>query len=142
MKIKFKKDYILVVSETLVYCIGFIGGVGKRAKGAALFPFILVKSDEYVADWLINHERIHFRQQIETLFIGFFVLTLIERLYARLVLKKTRFEAYLWGSGEQEAYINQNNPDYLKTRTFWTQFKYLKNKKAITLPEPGKVTLG
>ena len=66
---------------------------------------------------------------------------IFERLYARIVLQKTKFDAYIWSSGEQEAYLNQHNLDYLKTRPLWNQFRYLKNKKKISLPSPGEVTI-
>ena len=142
MKIKFNKGYLLIISKSLVYFFGFLAGVGNEAKGSAFFPFIFVKSEEFIQPWLITHERIHFRQQIETLFIGSFLIAIVERLYARIILGKTKFESYLWLSGEQEAYLNQSNDDYLKTRPLWHQFSYIKNKKKITLPSPGEVIVG
>jgi hypothetical protein len=139
MRIRVRKGYILVISEGLVNFQGFLGGVGKRAKGTAFFPFIFVRSEEFNTSWLITHEKIHFRQQLETLFIGSILLMICERLYARFFLNKTNFEAYLWGSGEQEAYLNQHNENYLKTRKLWAQFSYLKHKKSFTLGAPGEV---
>lgn len=141
MKIKFAKGYILIISPTIMNINGFLSGVGNRAKGAAFFPFLFVRSEEFLLPWVVNHELIHFRQQIETLFIGNFIITQIERLYARFILKKTNYDSNLWSSAEQEAYINQNNFEYLKTRRFFAQFFYLKNKKKITLPAFGEVII-
>ncbi len=139
MKIKFRKGYILIISEKAVLFLGYLSGVGGKAKGVALFPFVFIKSEEFDLPWLITHERIHFRQQIETLFVGALVLEYAEKLYAHFVLKMSWFDAYLWTSGEQESYLNQGNPDYLKTRKFWSQFAYISNKKKFTLGKPGEV---
>lgn len=141
MKFKQKFGCIVVVSSTCLNIFGYVGGVGKRAKGAALFPFIFIRSEEYLIPRLINHERIHFRQQLETLFIGSFFLAILERIFARVVLKKTNFEAYLFGSGEQEAYLHQNDLNYLKQRPLWKQFYYLKYKKNISLTEKGEIVI-
>ncbi len=119
--------------------MGFLSGTGKQIKGSALFPFIFVKSDEFVVDWLITHERIHFKQQLETLFIGSIIIYFAEKTYARFALKKSSFDAYLWSSGEQEAYLNMYNKDYLKTRKLWAQFSYVRNKKSFTLTGPGQI---
>jgi hypothetical protein len=99
------------------------------AKGMAFFPFLFVSDIQYAEPWLINHELIHFRQQIETLFIGVVILSFLERLYARFVLKQTKLERYLYAASEQEAYRNQNDPDYLKHRSFWSVFNYVRNKR-------------
>ena len=139
MKIQFKKGYILVVSEKLIYFIGYISGVGKTAKGGAFFPFIFVKSDEFAVNWLITHERIHFRQQLETLFIGFILISLFEKAYAYFILKKSWFDSYLWSSGEQEAYLNMYNNDYLQNRKPWAQFYYFRHKKNFILTGPGQI---
>jgi hypothetical protein len=141
MKIIPKNGYILIISPTIVYFFGLLAGVAEKAKGSAFFPFIFIKSDEFVQPWLITHERIHFRQQIETLFVGSILLSILEKLYAHFILKKSWFDSYLWSSGEQEAYLNQSNPEYLKSRKFWSQFFYLKNKRRFVLGNPGEVIL-
>lgn len=113
MKIIPKNLYILIISKNLVWFFGLLSGVSKRAKGSAFFPFIFVKSEELIQPWLIIHERIHFRQQLETLFIGSILLSIFEKLYAHFILKKSWFDSYLYSSGEQEAYLNQSNSEYL-----------------------------
>lgn len=56
MKIKFKKGHILVISQKVLRLASYLGGNdGKKAKGAAFFPFIFVKSDEFLLDWLIYY---------------------------------------------------------------------------------------
>jgi len=135
----FKKGYILVVSPLLVYVIGFSCGAPSRARAVAVFPFIIVRSHKELQPWLINHELIHFRQGIETLFIGSWLLSLVETVYAMLVLRKSLKEAYVWRSNEQEAYRNQGNSEYLKTRKLWSRFRYLRDKRAFKVGGPGEV---
>ena len=120
---------------------GAISGVGKKGKGAALYPFIFVRNMSFINPVLINHELIHFKQQVETLFIGSFLLNIFERLYTKFFLKKDAMTSYTWASAEQEAYRNQNNLNYLKSRKLWSQFFYIKNKKIISFPKPGTVVI-
>lgn len=117
--------------------------VAKHARAMALFPFILVRSREVVEPWLINHEKIHFRQELEGLLLFTLLFYQIEKFYARHILKLPPMEAYLYISAEQEAYLNQNNPDYLKSRPLFRQWYYLTHKKKFTLDKnsPGKLNM-
>jgi uncharacterized protein HemY len=83
----------------------------------AIFPFIFVrkKYKEKISKYTINHEKIHFRQQIEHLIILFFVLYLIEWI----------FKSYRNISFEKEAYINDRNLDYLKNRKIFASYNHL-----------------
>ena len=120
MKIAKKKGYIEIESPNLV---GFFGRLvtGKNDTSAgALFPFIFVRDANFTPDWLINHELIHFRQEIEALFVGVFLISFIERVYARLFLKLDKEDRYLFTAMEQEAYLNMHNPDYLKERKLFS----------------------
>lgn len=139
MKIRFEKGYILVISETLIRLYGQISIGSTEAKGAAMFPFLFVKDESFLQPWLINHERIHFRQQLETLFIGVIVVSLFERLYARFILKKTKGERYLYAAAEQEAYLNMDNPNYLNQRRWGSLFHYIRHKRDFKLIGPGKM---
>jgi hypothetical protein len=73
---------------------------------------------------LLNHERIHIRQQVELLIVFFFVWYFVEYL-TRLIQYKNRREAYYNISFEREAYANEKDLDYLKKRSFWNFLKYL-----------------
>ena len=116
-----------------------MNGAPARARALACFPFIVVRSENEIAPWLVNHELIHFRQQIELLFVGTLILHILETMYARLVLKKSAFDSYTWSSNEQEAYRNQHDSEYLGTRKRWAQFHYLKNKREFMVGGPGEV---
>lgn len=137
MKLQARAGYILVESPILVKFFGRLAAGRNTAKGAAMWPFLFVLGKDYTPDWLITHELIHFRQQLETLFIGLPILTFFERLYARFALKKDKFARYLYSASEQEAYLNMYNPDYLKNRPFGSVWHYVRHKRDFILTGPG-----
>lgn len=139
MKIRLEKGYILIISATLVRLFGQITTGTPDAKGAAFFPFLFVCDESYLQPWLITHERIHFRQQLETLFIGGFVITFLERLYARFVLKQNKKERYLYAAFEQEAYLHMYDSLYLEKRPFGRVFHYIKHKRNFKVIAPGEI---
>jgi len=95
----------------------------KRFRGITLFPFIILKKKEYLYDKvLINHEKIHLRQQLEMLIVFFYLWYVIEYVYESF---KYGGGAYRKNSFEMEAYENQYNLDYLKNRKWYSWVKYL-----------------
>ncbi|MDO5656109.1 MAG: hypothetical protein Q4G27_08225 [Flavobacteriaceae bacterium] len=91
----------------------------------ALFPFILLKNKELKLDnALINHERIHLKQQVELLIFPFYLWYIIEYIY-RLFQFKNAALAYRNISFEREAYENDQNLDYLKHRKWYAFLDYL-----------------
>lgn len=91
----------------------------------ALFPFILIKSADYKKDKiLLNHEKIHLRQQLELLILPFYVLYLSNYLLNRLKYKD-HHQAYKNIIFEKEAFNNETNLDYLKKGNWfgWMQTK-------------------
>ncbi|PNQ73823.1 hypothetical protein C1T31_05690 [Hanstruepera neustonica] len=93
--------------------------------GISLFPFIILKYHTNKQDRvLINHERIHLRQQLELLIVLFYVWYVIEFLIRFFHCKNWRL-AYLNISFEREAYQHEKDLDYLKSRSFWAFKKYL-----------------
>jgi hypothetical protein len=93
--------------------------------GMALYPFILLQKSEgkYQAT-LINHEKIHLRQQLELLVIFFYPIYGIEFLF-RFFQYRNWQKAYLNISFEREAYAHDQNLNYLSKRPFWAFIKYL-----------------
>ena len=81
-------------------------------RGITLYPFIILREEQKGNIVLLNHERIHIAQQKELLIIGFYIQYVLEWL-VRLFMKGN---AYRNISFEKEAYKNQSNLDYLKTR--------------------------
>ena len=69
-----------------------------------------------------NHEaNIHWPQQLELLIIVFYILYLLEWFIKLFIYGKK--EAYRNISFEREAYDNDNNLDYSKTRKPYASFK-------------------
>lgn len=88
-----------------------------RVNGMALFPFILVREGKPSAR-LLNHERIHHRQQLELLILPFYVWYLLEYAWHRL-RGLSHHAAYLAIRFEREAYRHDGEADYLKRRKWW-----------------------
>ncbi|MPR33090.1 hypothetical protein [Salmonirosea aquatica] len=92
-------------------------------EGMALFPLVLVKSDR--PGWiLLNHERIHLRQQLEMGFILFYVWYLTEYLI-HLLHYRNHYRAYRAISFEREAFRHETSADYLRLRPNWAFLQYI-----------------
>lgn len=93
--------------------------------GITIFPFIFLKYYYLKTNaFLVNHERIHLRQQIELLVIPFYLFYSIEFLIRLIKFKNWRC-AYENISFEKEAYLNEKDLDYLKSRPLFRFIKYL-----------------
>jgi hypothetical protein len=119
---------MLIISPRL---INFLTLGSKDVTAMAIWPFIIGKSEEVRRDEvLLNHERIHLRQQGEMLLIFFLLWYLLEYLYFRFLKKYSHFEAYKSISFEREAYQQENKLQYLNNRPFWASLRYLKGRAA------------
>lgn len=99
--------------------------VPKGYEGISIFPFIFVKKlDDKNNFVLIQHEKIHIRQQLELLVLPFYIWYFIEFLI-KFVLLKDKNKAYQSISFEKEAYANETKLNYLETRLFWGFLKYI-----------------
>ncbi len=88
-----------------------------------IWPFIFIKDKIHKQnEILINHEKIHLRQQIELLWGPFFIWYIFEFLI-KLIIYNNRDTAYRAISFEREAYQNESNLEYLKKRKFWAFWK-------------------
>lgn len=84
------------------------------AAGMAIFPFILLKSVGLKNDpEIVNHEKIHLRQQLELLIFPFYLFYLLNYLI-NLLKYKNHDRAYRNISFEREAYDNERDLNYLK----------------------------
>ena len=94
-------------------------------RGLTFFPFVILTNKEDALDKVcINHERIHLRQQLELLVLPFYVWYGIEFVF-RLLILKDKNKAYRTISFEREAYQNEKDLNYLKSRSFWNFLKYI-----------------
>ncbi len=97
----------------------------KNYVGLSLWPFIILKDNTLKEDIvLINHEKIHLKQQQELLIIPFYIWYIAEWLLRSIFYLDT-YKAYQNISFEREAYYNENNLDYLNQRKFFSFIKYL-----------------
>lgn len=91
----------------------------------ALFPFILLREKSLLGNKvLLNHERIHLRQQAELLVLPFYIWYAAEYL-VRFALYKDHSKAYRNISFEREAYRHEANSNYLQERKIWTFINFL-----------------
>ena len=111
-------------------------------KAMTIWPFIFVRSNEEMYDDDLNHEKIHGCQQLEMLVIGaiisvalsfygfewwsllgllvYFVWYSLE-WFVRMFFNA---DAYRSIAFEQEAYDNEDNEDYIATRSPFTWLIY------------------
>ena len=110
---------IILVSKTFFKIF-----TNNFAKAIALYPFVIVKSKELQQDAIIlNHERIHLRQQLELLILPFYIWYIIE--FAIMLIKYKSFrKAYQNISFEKEAFENDRDMSYLKNRKTWAFLRF------------------
>ena len=100
--------------------------VPKGYIGITIFPFIFLKYNYLKADiFLINHEKIHLRQQLELFIIIFYLWYFIEFLVRVLEYRNWNM-AYKNISFEREAYTHEKDLNYLKSRPLWNFINYVK----------------
>lgn len=96
------------------------------AAAMAIYPFILIKKAAYKNDAvLINHEKIHHRQQLELLVFPFYFCYFLHYLF-NLIKYKNHHQAYFNIVFEQEAFAEEHSHTYLKHRKIFAWFKWLK----------------
>ena len=101
--------------------------VPKGYLGITIFPFVLLKTLDLKNNVvLINHEKIHLRQQLELLVIPFYVVYVVE-FFIRFIQYKKGHLAYKNISFEREAYCNEHDSSYLNHRPFWQFLKYIRS---------------
>lgn len=100
--------------------------VPRGYTGITIFPFVFLKRKALKTDAiLINHEKIHLKQQLELLILPFYIFYGIEFLI-RLIQYKNWYTAYRNISFERESYRNEANMNYRKERRLWSFLKYIR----------------
>jgi len=89
-----------------------------------IFPFIIINKKYKGDDVLVNHEKIHLKQQIELLWLPFFIWYFTEFLI-RFFQYKNWHDAYLNISFEREAHQFEMDLNYLKTRKSYSFIRFL-----------------
>lgn len=88
-----------------------------------LFGFVFTPDRRLVDKTTLNHELIHCQQQLEWLYLPFYILYVAEWLWY-LFRYRDSDRAYRSISFEREAYANQSNPDYLTHRKHFANYRY------------------
>jgi hypothetical protein len=96
--------------------------------GIVLFAFVFLnKKSRFLGandmTTLLNHERIHVRQQLELLILPFFIIYIAEWLVLLLKYRNKNL-AYRNISFEKEAYDNADELGYLKNRRPYAWLNY------------------
>ncbi|WP_179008821.1 hypothetical protein [Winogradskyella forsetii] len=100
--------------------------VPKGYLGLTIFPFMFLKFKGLKENKvLINHEKIHLRQQLELLIVPFFIIYITE-FFIRLIQYGNWYLAYRNISFEREAYKNEKDFDYLKSRPLFVFVNYFR----------------
>ena len=92
----------------------------KGYKAMNICGILFVRGDAKIDEITLNHESIHTAQWKELWYIGFLLWYAIEWL-----IRLPKGSAYHNISFEREAYDNEKNLEYLKTRERFTFLKYL-----------------
>ena len=109
----------------VIYSDKFLNSISwfSNILGISLFPYIILR-EKYEGtvrgEQIINHETIHFQQQLELLVIPFYILYILNYIFNGFNYRKIIFE--------QEAFNNENNLEYLTTRKRYSWIQLLKNK--------------
>lgn len=93
-------------------------------KAMNLFGVLFVRGNARIDDITLNHEKIHTAQMKEMWYVFFYVWYIVEWLI-RLFMKGN---AYRNISFEREAYNNEKDLDYLKSRKRFGFAKYIKSR--------------
>ena len=89
-----------------------------------LYPYVFIRDDGN--ERVINHEKIHLRQQKELWIIGFYMLYVAFWLY-NLILFRSFYKAYWEIPFEREAYDNDTDWVYLLNRKKHAWRHYIKS---------------
>jgi hypothetical protein len=96
--------------------------------GMAFFPFIFIRTKK-PSKTLINHEKIHIRQQLEMGIVLFYIWYGIEYYHNRFIKKYSPYKAYRNICFECEAFENEDDLGYLKKRNLWSFMAYFRKQK-------------
>jgi len=112
----------MIISHNKVLRILALGSPWARA--IALYPFVFIKKECVGNKIIINHEKIHLRQQLELLILPFYALYGLSYLRNRL-FGMSHIVAYRNILFEKEARNKENDLSYLSSRKCFSFLKYI-----------------
>lgn len=93
-----------------------------RFVAITLFGLVFCRDKSHINRYILNHELIHCCQQLEWLYLPFFVLYLAEWLWHMIRLRSWD-AAYRAISFEREAYANDHDLNYLRRRCLFANYR-------------------
>lgn len=95
----------------------------KGYKAITILNMVFVRKGYTMRLADLNHEAIHWEQEKELAILPFYLLYIAE-FVIRLIKSRNWHTAYRNISFEQEAYNNEYNENYIKTRKHYAWLKY------------------
>jgi hypothetical protein len=90
-----------------------------------LCGLIFVREGQRFDATCLRHEHIHTCQMKELLFVGFYLIYIIEWLVRLLLRRGNAMDAYRFISFEREAYAHQHDASYLSRRRHYAWLAYV-----------------
>ena len=112
---------IFIEDSMVPKILSYVSPINIGAISLGIFVFCRTKCSAV----LKRHETIHFQQQIEVLFVGFYFLYILFWLIA-LARHKKGERAYHEIPFEREARYNQYSSNYLETRKRYSWFRFFR----------------
>ena len=110
---------LFIQHQPILICLSYLAPIEIHA--ITLGPIVISRNKR--GEVAKNQESIHFQQYLETLFIGFLLVYLWDRLMG-LFKYRDGHKAYVSIRAEQEAYRHQQDLTYLQTgRRRWAWLK-------------------
>lgn len=101
-----------------------------KVTAITLFGLVFTRDRKRITPDILNHELIHCQQQLELLYIPFFILYVLEWII-HLLKYRDWWNAYDAISFEKEAYANDSNRNYLAHRKPYSWLRYFGNVPKI-----------
>ncbi|MDI1234956.1 MAG: hypothetical protein PSX81_11780 [bacterium] len=115
-----------IVSQRLLNILTFYN---KRVVAMALWPFIILKDQATKNNQVvINHEKIHHRQQLELLIIPYYLWYFLEYWAGMFNNGFKHHQAYMAISFEREAFAHQLDLNYLQKRKWLSSWVFFKGR--------------
>lgn len=110
--------------------------------GLSFFIFIWIMRQPHDQRQLVRHEKIHFWQQLEMLFVFHWLLYAFFYLAGRMS-GQCHYIAYRYNPFEMEAYIHDPETDYLRKRRPFAWVRYVRESlRQYRADHSGKVPPG
>ncbi len=113
---------MLVVSRLLLDILTFRN---RKVSAMALWPFIIFadKASRHNAV-MMNHEKIHHRQQLELLILPYYIWYFLEYWAGMFGNGFRHHDAYMAISFEKEAYAMEKDLNYLRNRSWLASWPF------------------